>query len=145
MNAVLFQPFRLHDMNLANRIVLSPMTRSRAGAARLANQVMAEYYTQRAAATQDRTANARGKSVRMCTGHELVAALNRRSGLQGRKQLPIPIALHDAASIDRELARQFVGRNRSGLIRASMRLAAIAWRRVDQRSRKGLIRQNQYS
>jgi hypothetical protein len=39
MNSVLFQPFRLHDMNLANRIVLSPMTRSRAGAARLANQV----------------------------------------------------------------------------------------------------------
>ena len=47
MNSVLFQPFGLHDMNLANRIVLSPMTRSRAGAARLANHVMAEYYTQR--------------------------------------------------------------------------------------------------
>jgi hypothetical protein len=27
MNSVLFQPFRLHDMDLANRIVLSPMTR----------------------------------------------------------------------------------------------------------------------
>ena len=26
MNSVLFQPFRLHGMNLANRIVLSPMT-----------------------------------------------------------------------------------------------------------------------
>ena len=50
MNSVLFQPFRLHDMNLANRIVLSPMTRSRAGAARLANHVMAEYYTQRSSA-----------------------------------------------------------------------------------------------
>jgi hypothetical protein len=32
-----------HDLTLPNRIVLSPMTRSRAGAARLANQVMAEY------------------------------------------------------------------------------------------------------
>ena len=50
MNSALFQPFRLHDMNLANRIVLSPMTRSRAGAARLANHVMAEYYTQRSSA-----------------------------------------------------------------------------------------------
>jgi 2,4-dienoyl-CoA reductase-like NADH-dependent reductase (Old Yellow Enzyme family) len=50
MNAVLFEPFRLHDMNLANRIVLSPMTRSRGGAARLANQVIAEYYTQRSSA-----------------------------------------------------------------------------------------------
>jgi N-ethylmaleimide reductase len=50
MNAVLFEPFRLHDLTLPNRIVLSPMTRSRAGAARLANQVMAEYYTQRSSA-----------------------------------------------------------------------------------------------
>ena len=35
MNSVLFQPFRLHDLTLPNRIVLSPMTRSRAGPARL--------------------------------------------------------------------------------------------------------------
>jgi hypothetical protein len=26
MNSVLFQPFRLHDLTLANRVVLSPMT-----------------------------------------------------------------------------------------------------------------------
>ena len=38
MNSVLFQPFRLHDLTLPNRIVLSPMTRGRAGAARLPNQ-----------------------------------------------------------------------------------------------------------
>jgi 2,4-dienoyl-CoA reductase-like NADH-dependent reductase (Old Yellow Enzyme family) len=50
MNSVLFQPFRLHDMNLANRIALSPVTRSRAEAARLANHVMAEYYAQRSSA-----------------------------------------------------------------------------------------------
>ena len=50
MNSVLFQPFRLHDLNLPNRIVLSPMTRGRAGAARLPNRVMAEYYTQRSSA-----------------------------------------------------------------------------------------------
>ncbi|MDF1746527.1 MAG: alkene reductase [Gimesia sp.] len=49
-NAALFQPFDLHDLKLANRIVLSPMTRSRAGTARIPNQLMAEYYAQRSAA-----------------------------------------------------------------------------------------------
>ena len=50
MNSVLFQPFRLHDLTLANRVVLSPMTRGRAGAARLPNRLMAEYYAQRSSA-----------------------------------------------------------------------------------------------
>ncbi len=50
MNSVLFQPFRLHDLTLRNRIVLSPMTRARAGAARLPNRLMAEYYSQRSPA-----------------------------------------------------------------------------------------------
>ncbi|HVS34273.1 MAG TPA: hypothetical protein VMS17_01755 [Gemmataceae bacterium] len=50
MNSVLFQPFRLHDLTLRNRIVLSPMTRARAGAARLPNRLMAEYYAQRSSA-----------------------------------------------------------------------------------------------
>jgi len=49
-NATLFQPFSLHDLNLANRIVLAPMTRSRAGTARIPNPLMAEYYAQRSAA-----------------------------------------------------------------------------------------------
>src|SRR5262249_47367744 len=50
MNSVLFQPFRLQDLTLANRVVLSPMTRGRAGAARLPNRLMAEYYAQRSSA-----------------------------------------------------------------------------------------------
>ena len=50
MNRVLFQPFRLHDLTLSNRIVMSPMTRARAGAARLPNRVIAEYYAQRSSA-----------------------------------------------------------------------------------------------
>jgi N-ethylmaleimide reductase len=50
MNSVLFQPFRLHDLTMRNRIVLSPMTRGRAGAARLPNKLMAEYYAQRGSA-----------------------------------------------------------------------------------------------
>jgi N-ethylmaleimide reductase len=50
MNSVLFQPFGLHDLTLRNRIVMSPMTRARAGAARLPNKLMAEYYGQRSSA-----------------------------------------------------------------------------------------------
>ncbi len=49
-NSVLFQPFTLHDLTLPNRIVLAPMTRSRAGTARLPNLLMAEYYAQRSTA-----------------------------------------------------------------------------------------------
>ena len=50
MSSVLFQPFRLHDLTLRNRIVLAPMTRGRAGANRLPNRLMAEYYAQRSSA-----------------------------------------------------------------------------------------------
>src|SRR5439155_7374301 len=42
--------FHLHDLTLPNRIILSPMTRARAGAARLPNRLMAEYYAQRGSA-----------------------------------------------------------------------------------------------
>ncbi len=48
--SVLFQPFKLHDLILPNRIVLAPMTRSRAGTGRLPNRLMAEYYAQRSSA-----------------------------------------------------------------------------------------------
>src|SRR5712671_124336 len=50
MTSILFQPFRLHDLTLSNRIVLAPLTRSRAGTARLPNRLMAEYYSQRSSA-----------------------------------------------------------------------------------------------
>src|SRR5438105_338724 len=50
MNSVLFQPFRMHDLSLRNRIILSPMTRGRAGTARIPNRLMAEYYAQRSSA-----------------------------------------------------------------------------------------------
>jgi N-ethylmaleimide reductase len=46
----LFQPFDLRGLALPNRIVMAPLTRSRAGAERIPNPVMAEYYAQRAAA-----------------------------------------------------------------------------------------------
>jgi len=46
----LLQPFKLHDLALRNRVVMAPMTRSRAGVERLPNQLMAEYYAQRSSA-----------------------------------------------------------------------------------------------
>ena len=50
MTPALYSPFSLRDLTLANRIVLAPMTRSRAGTARVPNALMAEYYAQRASA-----------------------------------------------------------------------------------------------
>ncbi len=46
----LFDPIRVGDLQLPNRIIMAPLTRSRAGAGRIANRLMAEYYTQRASA-----------------------------------------------------------------------------------------------
>jgi 2,4-dienoyl-CoA reductase-like NADH-dependent reductase (Old Yellow Enzyme family) len=46
----LFSPLRLGDLDLPNRIFLAPLTRSRAGASRIPNALMAEYYRQRAGA-----------------------------------------------------------------------------------------------
>src|SRR3954466_15998760 len=46
----LFDPVSLGELKLRNRIVLAPLTRSRAGAERIPNALMAEYYGQRASA-----------------------------------------------------------------------------------------------
>jgi len=46
----LFQPVRLGPYQLANRIVMAPLTRSRAGKDGVARPLMAEYYGQRASA-----------------------------------------------------------------------------------------------
>lgn len=60
----LYQPTRLGDLELQNRVVLAPMTRGRAGEQRLANATMAEYYAQRAGAglilTEATTVSAQG-------------------------------------------------------------------------------------
>src|ERR1017187_10317701 len=45
----LFDPVRIGAWSLPNRIVLAPLTRARAGAKRIPNALMAEYYVQRAA------------------------------------------------------------------------------------------------
>jgi len=47
---MLFEPLIARSLNLRNRVVMSPMTRSRAVDANTANELMAEYYGQRASA-----------------------------------------------------------------------------------------------
>ena len=46
----LFDSLKLGDLTLRNRILMSPLTRSRASAGRVPNAMMAEYYEQRASA-----------------------------------------------------------------------------------------------
>ena len=46
----LFEPLLIGNLHLKNRIVLAPMTRGRAGPARVPNDLMAEYYYQRSGA-----------------------------------------------------------------------------------------------
>ena len=46
----LLSPFDLRGLPLRNRVVMAPLTRARAGRERLPNDLMAEYYTQRASA-----------------------------------------------------------------------------------------------
>ena len=44
----IFDPIKLGDLELANRIIMAPLTRCRADEGRVPNALMAEYYTQRA-------------------------------------------------------------------------------------------------
>jgi N-ethylmaleimide reductase len=46
----LFTPLRAGDLALRNRIVMAPLTRSRAGRTHVPNELMAQYYAQRASA-----------------------------------------------------------------------------------------------
>jgi 2,4-dienoyl-CoA reductase-like NADH-dependent reductase (Old Yellow Enzyme family) len=46
----LFEPLALGDLVLPNRIIMAPLTRSRAGESRVPNALMAQYYAQRASA-----------------------------------------------------------------------------------------------
>ena len=48
--SALLKPFDLSDLSVKNRIVMAPMTRSRAGLDRIPNSLMARYYSQRASA-----------------------------------------------------------------------------------------------
>ena len=46
----LFDPIDLGSLKLANRIIMAPLTRARAGVERIPNDLMAKYYAQRATA-----------------------------------------------------------------------------------------------
>ena len=48
--ATLFDPIKMGELSLPNRIIMAPLTRCRASQSRIPNQLMAAYYTQRAAA-----------------------------------------------------------------------------------------------
>lgn len=48
--SILFEPLKLGELYLPNRIILSPLTRCRAGAGRVPTDLMANYYVQRASA-----------------------------------------------------------------------------------------------
>jgi 2,4-dienoyl-CoA reductase-like NADH-dependent reductase (Old Yellow Enzyme family) len=48
--STLFDPLKLGPYILPNRILMAPLTRSRAGSKRIPNGLMAEYYAQRASA-----------------------------------------------------------------------------------------------
>jgi N-ethylmaleimide reductase len=47
MDKKLLTSFQMHDLALSNRVVMAPMTRSRAGERRVPNDLMKEYYEQR--------------------------------------------------------------------------------------------------
>jgi 2,4-dienoyl-CoA reductase-like NADH-dependent reductase (Old Yellow Enzyme family) len=46
----LFDPLKLGDLTLKNRIVMAPLTRARSGVERIPGPLVAEYYAQRASA-----------------------------------------------------------------------------------------------
>ena len=46
----LLRPFEMHELTLANRVAMAPLTRSRSGENRIPNALMAKYYSQRATA-----------------------------------------------------------------------------------------------
>ncbi len=48
--SVLFEPLVIGDLEIPNRIIMAPMTRCRSGNDRVPNDLMAEYYGQRASA-----------------------------------------------------------------------------------------------
>jgi N-ethylmaleimide reductase len=52
------QPLQMGDITVANRLVMAPLTRNRAGTGRVPTQLMAEYYRQRANAPTPRPAPA---------------------------------------------------------------------------------------
>jgi N-ethylmaleimide reductase len=81
----LFSKFNLEKIELKNRIVMSPMTRSRATAEHIPNELMVEYYKQRAAAgliiTEGTSPSANG------TGYPRIPGIYNPAQIQGWKKI----------------------------------------------------------
>ena len=86
----LFEPVRLGSYRLANRIVMAPLTRSRAGEDGVPTPLMAEYYAQRASAglivAEGTNVSAQGR------GYALTPGLFTAEQVQGWR--PITFAVH---------------------------------------------------
>jgi len=50
MSSLLFEPLKIGSLTLPNRVIMAPLTRTRASAGRVPNALMAEYYAQRSSA-----------------------------------------------------------------------------------------------
>ena len=87
----LFDPLRLGDLDLPNRVVMAPLTRLRAGDSQIPNALMAEYYAQRASAglliTEGVPVSPQG------VGYQGVPGIWSREQVEGWKQ--VTKAVHD--------------------------------------------------
>jgi 2,4-dienoyl-CoA reductase-like NADH-dependent reductase (Old Yellow Enzyme family) len=87
----LFDPLRLGDLDLPNRVVMAPLTRLRAGDSQIPNALMAEYYAQRASAglliTEGVPVSPQG------VGYQGVPGVWSREQVEGWKQ--VTKAVHD--------------------------------------------------
>jgi 2,4-dienoyl-CoA reductase-like NADH-dependent reductase (Old Yellow Enzyme family) len=81
----LFDPLRIGDLEIPNRIIMSPLTRLRAGNSHVPNALMAEYYAQRASAgliiSEAVPVSAQG------VGHQGVPGIWTREHVEGWKQV----------------------------------------------------------
>ncbi|WP_370155094.1 alkene reductase [Ferrovibrio sp.] len=87
----LFDPCRLGDIPLANRIVMAPLTRNRAGAGNVPTALMAEYYRQRADAGL-----IVAEATQVCPegqGYQSTPGIHSPEQVEGWK--PVPRAVHD--------------------------------------------------
>ena len=109
--SILFQPLTVGALELPNRLVMAPLTRSRAGESRIPNALMQEYYVQRASAglaTFDQLAKDIKNDVptlRVGCNPTLLYSL-------------IPLSLHDMEFSDAHLNLRIVAGTESTMINA---------------------------
>ena len=60
----LFDPVRIGDLTLKNRIIMAPLTRARSGVERVPGPLVAQYYAQRAGAGADEAHLEHGRRAR---------------------------------------------------------------------------------